>query len=47
MRLVRVELRRLWARRLVRWTLWNAVVVVRGTFEAGGDVPNRTVTARP
>jgi hypothetical protein len=25
--------------------LWNALVVVRGTYEAGGDVPGRTVTA--
>jgi ABC-2 type transport system permease protein len=25
--------------------LWNAVVVVKGTFEAGGDVPGRTVVA--
>jgi hypothetical protein len=24
---------------------WNALVFVKGTFEAGGDVPNRTVTA--
>jgi hypothetical protein len=24
---------------------WNALVVVKGTFEAGGDVPDRTVTA--
>lgn len=25
--------------------VWNALVVVKGTFEAGGDVPGRTVTA--
>jgi len=25
--------------------LWNALVFVKGTFEAGGDVPRRTVTA--
>jgi ABC-2 type transport system permease protein len=25
--------------------LWNALVFVKGTFEAGGDVPDRTVTA--
>ena len=25
--------------------LWNAIVFAKGTFEAGGDVPGRTVTA--
>jgi hypothetical protein len=28
-----------------RLLLWNALVFVKGTFEAGGDVPDRTVTA--
>lgn len=24
--------------------LWNALVFIKGTFEAGGDVPGRSVT---